>query len=125
MRRRFAILAAAALALGGATLLYRGPGRSIVRGHVGDVAATMLVYALVGLVSRARPRVRALATLAIATAIELGQMVWHATSLAGELTIGGTFDAWDFVAYVIGVGIAMLWDIASVEDDPKREPRPC
>ena len=112
MRRRFVWLAVIALALGVAVLLYRGPGRAIVRGHGGDVAATMLVYAIVGFAWRARPAWRAIATMAVATAIELGQTWWHARSLAGELLIGGTFDALDFVAYALGtaVGVAVeLW----------------
>jgi hypothetical protein len=39
-----------ALAIGGIVLLYRGPGQPFVRGHVGDVAATMLVFAIVSIV---------------------------------------------------------------------------
>ncbi|HEY0992549.1 MAG TPA: DUF2809 domain-containing protein [Kofleriaceae bacterium] len=110
MVRRLVWLGAVALALGGAVVAYRGPGREFVRGHVGDVAATMLVYALLGLVWRARPWVRAVVTLAIASAIELGQTMWHATSWVGEMTAGGTFDAWDFAAYVVGVVIAFAWE---------------
>ena len=110
MARRFVWLGAVALALGVAVVVYRGPGRELVRGHVGDVAATMLVYALLGLVWRARPWVRAGVTLAIASAIELGQTVWHATSWVGEMTAGSTFDAWDFAAYVVGVVIALAWE---------------
>lgn len=110
MKRRFAWLAALAIAIGVAVLLYRGPGRSVIRGHVGDGAATMLVYAMLGLLWRARPAVRAAATLAIATAVELGQTVWHGGGTLGELTIGGTFDGWDFVAYVIGVVVAVAWE---------------
>lgn len=111
MKRRLAWLAAAALALGGAVLLYRGPGRAVIRGHVGDVAATMLVYAMLGLSWRARPAVRAAAALAIAAAIECGQTIWRGEGLAGELVVGGTFDGWDFVAYVIGVGVAVAWEL--------------
>ena len=80
MKRRFVGLALVALALGVVVLLYRGPGRAIVRGHVGDVAATMLVYALISLVSKARMGYRAVGTLAIATAIEIGQAWWHVES---------------------------------------------
>lgn len=107
MKRRFVELAAVALVLGVLVLLYRGPGRELVRGHVGDVAATMLVYALVGLVSRARIRTRAAITMAIALAIELGQTWWKIDSTAGSLLLGSTFDAWDIVAYAIGVAVAI------------------
>src|SRR5687768_10504960 len=98
--RMFAILAVAALAIGVFVLVYRGPGRAVIRGHVGDVAATMLVYAMLGVALwRARPRVRAVAAFAIALAIELGQTVWEASSFAGELVMGSTFDPWDILAY--------------------------
>jgi hypothetical protein len=110
MKRRFVWLGAAALALGVAVVLYRGPGRGVIRGHVGDVAATMLVYAVLGIFWRARPMVRAVATMAIAVAVEVGQTLWHGKSFAAEMTIGSTFDAWDFVAYAAGVVIAVLWE---------------
>lgn len=110
--RRFVGLGVAALALGAAVLVYRGPGRAIVRGHLGDVAATMLVYAVLGLIAARVARLdrmaaRALATFAIASAIELGQTWWHARSLAGELVAGNTFDPVDFVAYALGVVVGL------------------
>lgn len=119
MKRRFVWLGAAAIALGLAVLAYRGPGRALVRGHAGDVAATMLVYALVSGAWAARGRVRAVATLAIAVAIELGQLVWHARSLAGELLIGSTFDPWDLVAYVLGIAVAVAWDARTGGDQSR------
>lgn len=110
MKRTFWWLAIAAVALGIAVLAYRGPGRAIVRGHVGDVAAAMLVFAIVSALWTTRAAIRAIVTLAIATAIELGQAVWHADSLAGELLVGNTWDPWDLVAYVAGVGVALVWE---------------
>jgi hypothetical protein len=110
MKRRLIWLAAAAIAIGVAVRLYRGPGRGVIRGHGGDVAATMLVYAVLGLIWRARPAVRAAAALAIAALIECGQTVWRGEGLAGELIVGGTFDGWDFVAYALGVAIAVAWE---------------
>ncbi len=114
MKRRFLWLGVAAIAIGLAVLAYRGPGRAVVRGHVGDVAAAMLVYALLGALWRARIVVRATTALAIATAIEIGQAFWHARSLVGELTIGDTCDAWDILAYAIGVSVAVLWERIAV-----------
>ena len=105
-RRFFAGLALVALAIGGAVLVYRGPGQAVVRGHVGDVAAAMLVYALLGLAWRARICVRAATTFAIAAAIEVGQTLWHVDNLAGDLVLGATFDPWDLLAYAIGTAIA-------------------
>lgn len=110
MKKRFLWLGIAAIALGLFVLAYRGPGRAVIRGNVGDVAAAMLVYATFGAVWRARIWVRAVAALAFATAIEVGQLFWHASSTTGELLIGDTCDPWDIVAYVIGVGIAVAWE---------------
>ena len=109
--RLFVPLAMAALAIGCFVVIYRGPGRAVIRGHVGDVAATMLVYALLGLAWRVRPWVRATATIAIATAIELGQIFWQGDSTAAQLVVGSTFDWWDLVAYVAGVMVAIGWEM--------------
>ena len=119
MKRRFVELAAVALVIGVLVLLYRGPGRELVRGHVGDVAATMLVYALIGLVSRSRIRVRASITMAIALTIELGQTWWKVDNAAGSLLLGSTFDAWYIVAYAIGVVVAIGFEkLATPSRDP-------
>ncbi len=115
-------LGLAALALGLAVLVYRGPARGVIRGHVGDVAATMLVYAVLGLSWRARAAARATATLAIAFAIELGQVWWQAESAAGALLFGSTFDAWDLVAYVVGTAVAVAWEGAWREARQARSP---
>lgn len=115
MRKHFLWLGLAAIGIGVFVLLYRGPGRVIVRGHVGDVAATMLVYATLGAIWwRTRMGVRALVALAIAVAIEVGQMFWSARSLVGELLVGNTCDPWDIVAYVLGVGVALVWERTAV-----------
>lgn len=108
------LLAGAALAAGALVLAYRGPGRALVRGHFGDVAATALVYALLwlGPCRRSSRAVRAALAMAVATAIELGQTWWTARGLAGELVLGSTFDAWDFVAYGLGVALAWSYDRA-------------
>jgi len=110
MKRRFVELAIVALVIAAAVLAYHGPGRWLLRGHVGDGAATMFVYAVLGLAWRTRARNRAVATLVLATAIELGQGVWHVRSLAGDLLVGNTFDGWDFVAYVVGIAVAVAWE---------------
>jgi hypothetical protein len=111
MRRRFVILAMIAIGIGIGCLVYRGPGRAIIRGHVGDGGATMLVYAILSLAFvRTRPWLRGVITMAIATGVELGQLVWHATSTTGSLLVGSTFDWWDFVAYIAGTLVALGWD---------------
>jgi hypothetical protein len=107
MRRKFVWIGIGALVLGAFVLLYRGPGRGVIRGHVGDIAAAALVYALLGLAWRARPWVRAVATFVIAVAIELGQTIWSTSSVAGELLLGNTFDPWDLLAYAVGTALAL------------------
>ena len=109
-RRTYLALGIAALVIGISVLLYRGPGRALVRGHLGDVAATMLVFAVLSLLWRVRTAARAVTTLAIAIGIEVAQTWWHASSTLGHLTLGSTFDPWDFVAYVAGVTIAVAWE---------------
>ena len=113
MNRRFFWLAAAALGLGFACLVYPGPGRLFVRGHVGDVAATMLVYAAFGFTGWSR-RARIAATMAVAIAVEVGQLYWSplGRSGAGALIIGSVFDPWDLAAYVAGIAVGVIWETA-------------
>ena len=115
MRKRFLSLGLAAIAIGALVLVYRGPGRAIVRGHVGDVAAAMLVYAAIGaLWLRGHMLVRGACALGFATAIELGQSWWHAKSTAEHLLVGDTCDPWDIVAYGIGICIALVFERITV-----------
>jgi len=116
-RTTYLLLGVLALAIGVAVVVYRGPGRAFVRGHVGDVAATMLVFAIVSLVTSWRTRspsmgVRALITMTIATSIEVAQVWFHARSTAGHLVLGSTFDPIDLGAYVVGVMVAIAWERA-------------
>jgi hypothetical protein len=113
MKRRDVILAVLAAGIGLATLVYHGPGRWFIRGHVGDVAATMFVLAALGLTTWSL-RTRALVTLGIAAVIELGQNLW-----SGGLILGSVFDPWDLAAYVVGVAIAVTYHLA--HDDVRRE----
>jgi len=124
VRKRFFLLGLIAIALGVAVLLYRGPGQPIVRGHVGDVAAAMLVFAIVGAVfSTTLMSFRAILALGIAVAIEVGQAFWHVTSTAGDMILGDTCDPWDIVAYVAGVGFACVWEWIAVARCASCEPR--
>ncbi len=107
--------------LGVAVLFYAGPGQPFIRGHVGDVAATMLVYALVSMALsvgggrwQPAPPWRFAMTMAIASALELGQTTWSGSGLAGELVVGATFDGWDFAAYLAGALIAVAYDVLGV-----------
>ena len=97
------MLALVACGIGAGVLVYQGPGRAIVRGYLGDVAATMLVFALLGL-TRWSLRTRAIVTMGVALAIELRQIAW-----SGGLLLGNVFDPWDVVAYAIGVAAAVAY----------------
>jgi hypothetical protein len=125
VRKQFLAMALTAVAIGVLVLVYRGPARELVRGHVGDVAATLLVYALVGLVmARVRVAIRAALTLGIACTIELCQTMYQATTFTGELFLGTTFDGWDLVAYAIGVAIAVAWERRYDARHARRRPGP-
>ena len=101
--KKDALLAVVACAIGAAVLVYQGPGRAFLRGYVGDVAATMLVFAMLA-VTRLSLRTRAIVTMAIALAIELRQIAW-----SGGVLLGNHFDPWDVVAYAVGVALALAY----------------
>lgn len=108
------LLAAAALAVGFLSWLWGAlalPGRAIIRGHVGDVAAVALVHAGVALVARARPAACALVAGAVALVIELAQQRGGSRGgAAGDLLLGRHFDPWDLVAYTVGIMVAVASD---------------
>jgi hypothetical protein len=113
-KRAMVIVAAAAVAVGFVSWLWGAlalPGRAIIRGHVGDVAAVALVYAVIALVTSARPAVCALVTAAVALAIELAQQRGGSRGgAAGDLLLGRHFDPWDLVAYALGIMVAVAAD---------------
>ena len=113
-RRALIVLAAASLALGAACFGYGYtdlPWRWLVRGHLGDVAAAALVYAVLGLTVRAPIAVRAAAAAALAVALELAQRRGDpGAGAAGELVLGAHFDPWDLAAYAVGIATAVAWE---------------
>jgi hypothetical protein len=111
MRRGMLMLGAVAVAIGTFAFFYRGPGRTQIRGHLGDVGASMLVYALLGLIWRAGIGWRTLVAAGIALSLELRQACGDTPrGLAGEILVGAFFDPWDLVAYALGLGLAVLWE---------------
>ncbi|MED7925771.1 DUF2809 domain-containing protein [Nonomuraea sp. LP-02] len=110
MRRAMLLLGGFALVVGAFVLFYRGPGQPFIRGYVSDVSATMLVYALLGLLWRATAARRALTTAAIAAAVEIYQMVGMTPPGIGGVLVGAFPDPWDLVAYAIGVVTALAWE---------------
>jgi hypothetical protein len=108
--RRLRIGALGSLAGGLAVLAYRGPGVRFVRGTLGDVAATVFLYCLLGMAWKGRVAVRAAAVLALGVAVEAAQALHWVTarsSTAVQLVFGATFDPWDVLAYAAGVAIAI------------------
>ena len=115
-KRAMLMLAAAALLVGFVSWLFGAlalPGRAIIRGHVGDVAAVALVYAVIALLSRGRPAICALLTAITAVAIEVAQRGSHRDDAVGELVLGRHFDPWDLLAYAIGIALALIWDLTT------------
>lgn len=108
-RRRACLVAATALALGLAVLVYRGPGWHFTRGHVGDAAAAMFVLAVLTFAApRLRMRVLAPTSFAVCTLVELGQTLWSGLegTAVGEFVLGAVFDPIDLLAYAVGTVIA-------------------
>jgi hypothetical protein len=114
MRRAMVLLGGVALAVGAFTLLYQGPGQPFIRGYLSDVAATMLVYAFLGLLWRTTAARRTLATAAVAAAVEFYQIVGMTPPGIGGVLVGAFPDPWDLIAYAIGVGVALAWERRSV-----------
>jgi hypothetical protein len=113
-KRAMLVLAAVAVAAGALSWLWGAlalPGRAIIRGHAGDVAAVALVYALCGLAWRAPLAARAALTAAIAVTIELAQRgAGSGGGAARDLTLGRHFDPWDLFAYAVGLVAAIAWE---------------
>ena len=115
-RRRLAIAIAACFAVGAFVLRYRGPGRAIVRGHLGDVAIVALLYFALALWTPRRRALRAASVGALAAGTELAQLVLPPMrrSLAIDLTVGRTFDPVDLAAYALGLALAVVIERAWV-----------
>lgn len=107
MRRFFAAATAASLALGVFVLAYRGPGRHFVRGHLGDVAITPFIYALLGLFTKRSAGARLVIVAGIAFATECFQALGISLRRGPlvDLTVGRTFDPWDLFAYAVGLAL--------------------
>lgn len=91
-------------------LAYSGPGALFLRGTMGDVLVVPFLYFLW---AAARPtpwHIRAIGTYSLAAAIEFFQLlelVDADSHILLQLTLGTTFDPWDFVAYAVGLGIGV------------------
>jgi NAD/NADP transhydrogenase beta subunit len=121
IRRGYAAAALLLLAIELAIAAFLHGG--LVRTHVGDGLAVILVFAsLMALLHRLRPVPAILLSLAIAVAIELAQGI-HLLArigLAGhpvtEAMLGTSFDGWDLIAY--GAGAALVFAIERARHRP-------
>lgn len=93
-------------------------GEGIVRTHGGDVLVVIWLYLLLRFLTMMPKGLAAVLTLAVAFAIEFGQVIDLAGQLGlGEgrgarLALGSTYDPLDLLAYTVGVGLALLLDRA-------------
>lgn len=94
-----------------------------VRPYLGDTLAVILVYLGLRAVLRIGVVAAAATAFAVAVAVELGQLIGlvHLLGLShspiARTVLGMGFEAWDFVAYAAGAGIAVLAEAA------RRRPR--
>jgi hypothetical protein len=108
--RAFVMLAAPCLLLGLGVLVYRGPGRALVRGALGDVLVVAFLYFALGAIARWQPRTRLWAVGGLALLTELSQLVPRGVrSTAVDLTVGATFDPLDLLCYALG--LALAWTV--------------
>ncbi|MBP2157556.1 MULTISPECIES: DUF2809 domain-containing protein [Asticcacaulis] len=93
----------------------------LIRPHVGDALAVILVYLGLRTILPWRPLPAALTALGVAFAIELGQL-FHIRDLLDlsdsalvRFTLGGVFDVKDLVFYTAGAILALVVEAARRE----------
>lgn len=102
-----------ALTLAGAVgvLLYRGPGRSIIRGMGGDLLVVIFLVACLASIPVGRwwQRVAGVAVFAVGVeSLQLLELVGPDSPFLAHLILGSTFDPLDLVVYGVGLGIAAV-----------------
>ncbi|MBB6098685.1 hypothetical protein HNR42_002120 [Deinobacterium chartae] len=118
---RRAALAAVCLAGEVAVVLYGGPGRTWVRGTLGDLLATALLFFVLGALTRWSRSVRAGLSLGAGLLVELAQALRVTPSGgAGELLLGRHFDPLDLLAYALGVTLAASLEASLERPSPLR-----
>lgn len=119
-RRRVAYVVLALITIAIGLLVHVGAWPGTARDVAGDALwAMMIVWWLSAIAPRAGLLTRSAAAYAVCVAVELSQR-WETPTLAairatrlGHLVLGSDFDARDFLAYALGVGVAValeaLW----------------
>lgn len=125
LRTRRPYLVAALLTIVVGLLVHRGvlPLPPLLRDKAGDALWAMMIVWWVGVVRPAAPVVwRAAVAMLVCVAVETSQLL-HSPSLdalrataPGRLVLGSGFDAYDFVAYALGVAVAMVVDARWLAD---------
>lgn len=109
--RKFYILLATLFFIAGITVLfYTGPGRAFLRGTMSDFLVVPFLYYLWAALYPTPRRIRAAGVLSLAFALEFFQLlelVDADSHILLQITLGTTFDPWDFVAYTVGLLIAV------------------
>ena len=111
----YALASALLLAMCMSVLFYSGPYRPFIRNSVGDVLAVVFLYFLLGVVRPGSTVLRAVATGAVACAIESAQLVGITPQDAPppvQLIVGSHFDPWDLLAYTAGLILAVAADLS-------------
>lgn len=97
-------------------------GEGLIRNHGADVLVVIWLYCLIRFVTLAPRALTAIGVLIIAFVIEFGQVIDLAGKLGlgddrgARLALGSTFDAFDFLAYGLGVAIVFTIDALSERD---------
>lgn len=131
-QKRFYLAGALGLlvAIGLGTKIYRGPFEPWVQGHLGDV---LVMPFLIGVARwccpQRSPAALSGAILGLAIVTELLQL-WQPpalqtfrATLLGKLTLGASFDGWDFLHYGLGawLGYAGLCWLDRIPSNPPNE----
>ncbi|HEY9811707.1 MAG TPA: DUF2809 domain-containing protein [Halomicronema sp.] len=97
-------------------LIYRGPGWVWLRYYGGDIVAVAFLYFTLSLFYTGSPPIRFSIIATIALFIELAQL-FHLTppngSLLSTLVFGSNFDYFDLLAYILGLFLAVAYDLSS------------
>ena len=121
IHQSFLLPAVGSLLAGLAILVYAalaGPGWQFFRFYMGDVVAVAFLYFVLSLFWLSPMYLRAAMIGAIAVSIELAQL-FGLTPKNGnfitEIALGSHFELWDFVAYAVGLTLAMAieWKLSN------------
>ncbi len=122
-RARLTVVVTLAMAVG--VLLYRGPGRTWVRGLGGDLLVVIFLVACLASLPVGTWRRRVVGIAVFATMVEclqLLELVGPDSPLLAHLILGSTFDPVDLVVYGVGLVIAAALELGWWRLDPQSQP---